>query len=369
MRTMLDEVLSAVDAGAAPPPAALERWAHRLSDPATAAAELTQVRQRLVALRPAASAQIEVILSAVLAHAVHVLTQRAVDDALNDCVTGLPTRRLFERDCRRALAAAARAGRPVSVVMVDVDGLKKINDTHGHAAGDAHLHAVAQALRAVVREGDGAYRVGGDEFVVLLADADRATADLVMRRYAGPPASWGIATADGPEGDADGLLEAADAAMYRVRRQRRRGQAAPVRPRSRSFVLGVAATALATLSTAALVTVTAGSSLPDQPPAPARAAPAAPASPPAPASPLAPPAVVAVAPAPLLQTPSPVAALPVTLPPALPSPSPSPVLVPVPVPVPSAPALPVPAPDPGVVPVVVEETVTLLEETVCSLLC
>ena len=77
---------------------------------------------------------------------------------------------------------AASAGEPFAVLMLDLDGFKSFNDACGHPAGDAFLVAVAGALGGATRAGDRLYRYGGDEFVVILADADRATAHEVAVR-------------------------------------------------------------------------------------------------------------------------------------------------------------------------------------------
>lgn len=85
-----------------------------------------------------------------------------------DDLTQLPRRQLTEDRLTMAIAQARREGTGVGVLMVDLDGFKAINDTHGHAAGDAVLKAVAERLQARLREGDTAGRLGGDEFIVVL---------------------------------------------------------------------------------------------------------------------------------------------------------------------------------------------------------
>lgn len=377
--TFLDTLVSAVDDGAPPARAAVAEWVRALPDTAVSAQELTLVRQRLLALRPSAAEQVDLLLEVVLDAALQHVTERAVDAALSDPVTGLPTRRLFERDCSRALAVAARTARPVSVVMIDVDGLKGVNDTRGHAAGDAHLAAVADALRLIAREGDGVYRIGGDEFAVLLADADRTAADRVISRFSGPSISWGVATS--AEGGADGesLLASADARMYRSRQDHRRAADRPARRHGKAPALAAVAAAVAMLSTGALVTVTAGLTQRGPDTAAAGADPGTAAgerrapreapdrTPELPAEVPAdlPAPVPAPAAIPSQELAVPVVALPVAVPHA-------PVLLPVtPGELPAAPApeLPQPAPDPGVVPTLVDDTVTLLGKTVCGLLC
>jgi diguanylate cyclase (GGDEF)-like protein len=91
--------------------------------------------------------------------------------ALVDDITGLHNRRSFLLLAGQALKEAARARRPVIVLFLDVDHLKAINDTHGHAEGDRALRLVAGALRSACRESDIVGRLSGDEFAILLAEA------------------------------------------------------------------------------------------------------------------------------------------------------------------------------------------------------
>ncbi|MFN4088353.1 MAG: GGDEF domain-containing protein [Alphaproteobacteria bacterium] len=137
-------------------------------------------------------------------------------------------RRAFVRELARAMAAAARYRRPGSVIYVDVNGLKRVNDTHGHAAGDAVLALVAEVLTGNVRKSDVVGRLGGDEFGVVLANADiavaqaktAALADAIGRvpvRWGGTEievsAAAGCYTFQGIE-ELSATLAAADRAMY-----------------------------------------------------------------------------------------------------------------------------------------------------------
>ena len=145
--------------------------------------------------------------------------------ARTDELTGLPNRRALGEEIAHALAAARRSGRPFGIVMVDVDRFKFINDTHGHAVGDAALTAFAQRLSGALREPDRAYRYGGEEFCVLLDDTDlagaRTLAERVRERIAQPfegtmralTASFGV-TAWQPEDTGDTLFRRADRALY-----------------------------------------------------------------------------------------------------------------------------------------------------------
>jgi diguanylate cyclase (GGDEF)-like protein len=96
---------------------------------------------------------------------------RLAEMAISDPLTGLRNHRAFQEDIGRELQRVGRTGIPVALVMVDVDDLKAVNDSHGHQAGDERLQALAEAIRATGRAADAAYRVGGDEFAVILPDA------------------------------------------------------------------------------------------------------------------------------------------------------------------------------------------------------
>ena len=111
-----------------------------------------------------------------------MLYERARELALRDQLTGLHNRRFFDDHLEQVLARADRSGRPVALLVVDLDGLKAINDAGGHPAGDAALRAAADALRASVRTGDLPCRLGGDEFAVILPDADEGAALAVAQR-------------------------------------------------------------------------------------------------------------------------------------------------------------------------------------------
>lgn len=149
--------------------------------------------------------------------------------AHTDSLTGLPNRSLFEDRLERALAAAARKERQLAVLFIDLDKFKEVNDTFGHATGDALLQQTATRLSGCLREMDTVSRLGGDEFTVLLPElADTADADAVAQKIVdaiGQPfaiggktiavtCSVGIALyPDGAE-EASTLVRHADFAMY-----------------------------------------------------------------------------------------------------------------------------------------------------------
>jgi len=159
--------------------------------------------------------------------------QQLAHERLHDALTGLPNRTLFEDRAEHALAWAHRRGGSVAVVFLDIDHFKRINDSLGHAAGDAVLREVGERLRRGVRAADTVSRFGGDEFIVLCEDAgeyDVLRAASRMREELGGPVtvagrrvpvtfSVGVAVhtaGDRPRSAAD-LVRDADTAMYRAK--------------------------------------------------------------------------------------------------------------------------------------------------------
>jgi diguanylate cyclase (GGDEF)-like protein len=104
--------------------------------------------------------------------------------AQTDDLTGLANRRHFRRELEREIAAAHRDREPLSLLLLDLDNFKAINDTHGHERGDAALQTVAASIQERLRPGDLAARVGGDEFVVMLPHTGRAQADALAQGIA-----------------------------------------------------------------------------------------------------------------------------------------------------------------------------------------
>lgn len=133
------------------------------------------------------------------------------EQAMRDGLTGLCNRRYFDETLADHAAAARRYGRELSLVLFDLDDFKQVNDTGGHAAGDAVLKAFADGLRTHAREADIPCRIGGDEFAVILPETGREGAGRFAARFAGlsqHPASAGIAALP-----CDDLFAAADAAL------------------------------------------------------------------------------------------------------------------------------------------------------------
>ena len=181
---------------------------------------LLPTRARLQALRLFANQAVAAVRAA-------DQTVRLRHEATHDTLTGLPNRRAF----RRRLAREIEAGDRFALVLCDMDNLKQVNDTHGHEAGDRALQMLASALRSELRRSDEAYRLGGDEFGVILPEASRLDGERVMRRLrravglgvleTGDPieASFGVAVHQ-PGDHADSLVGRADAALYTAKRQR-----------------------------------------------------------------------------------------------------------------------------------------------------
>ncbi len=176
----------------------------------------------------------------VVALAPILLLQRAlvythlVEAVRTDSKTGLANPAYWRQEAGRAVARAQRVGLAVSVLVVDLDRFKIINDHHGHLAGDAVLAAVADTLRLSVRPGDLVARFGGEEFTVLLVGADRQTGAAVGERIRDQlakmscplpgdgcrvrvTASVGLAVWGEDGLDLEALLGAADAAMYQAK--------------------------------------------------------------------------------------------------------------------------------------------------------
>ncbi|MEZ4335541.1 MAG: diguanylate cyclase [Sandaracinaceae bacterium] len=152
-----------------------------------------------------------------------------------DPLTGIANKRALEELLVRELASAARAARPLSLIMVDIDHFKQVNDTYGHATGDDALRMVGEVLRAGVRAGDLAARYGGEEFAVVLSNteaepamaiAERLRKAIALRSVPTPrgrlrvTASFGVACVT-QRSDRDALFRRADEALYSSKRNGR----------------------------------------------------------------------------------------------------------------------------------------------------
>jgi two-component system cell cycle response regulator len=164
--------------------------------------------------------------------------QMTIEMAITDGLTGLHNRRYLERHLATLVLQAVARGKPLSLLVLDIDFFKTINDTYGHAAGDEVLREFSRRLRKAVRGIDLACRLGGEEFVIAMPDTDAALALLVGERLrqkiAGEPfqvaenpaglavtVSIGVSSLDGTEDTPTALLKRADEALYRAKRDGR----------------------------------------------------------------------------------------------------------------------------------------------------
>jgi two-component system cell cycle response regulator len=164
--------------------------------------------------------------------------QYSMEMALTDPLTGLFNRRYMETHVGTLVERSAARGKSLSLLILDIDYFKSINDNYGHDAGDDVLREFAERLKASIRGIDLACRYGGEEFVVVMPDTDLGVATLVAerirRRIAGEPfpiekgaraievtISVGIAARVGPQDNASQMLKRADEALYRAKRDGR----------------------------------------------------------------------------------------------------------------------------------------------------
>jgi two-component system cell cycle response regulator len=153
--------------------------------------------------------------------------------AVNDSLTGLHVRRYFMVRFQEEVSRTERYEKTLSVVMADLDYFKAVNDTFGHTAGDQVLKAVGEYLHESIRDVDSVGRYGGEEFVMLLPETDKADAHLLSERLRKGIAamelgnlpkitiSMGVATFPEDGRTADELLQKADAALYAAKNKGR----------------------------------------------------------------------------------------------------------------------------------------------------
>ena len=166
--------------------------------------------------------------------ALYAANQRLREQVSHDGLTGALSRAFFEDRAGLELASGFREGGLSSIIMLDVDGLKELNDTHGHAGGDIALRELVQRCKLCLRSGDFIGRLSGDEFAIFLPATDKAKAGEIVQAIreqlqASPvaslgrmvSASFGIATAGGTPLSLSQLLQAADQAMYAEKRAHR----------------------------------------------------------------------------------------------------------------------------------------------------
>ncbi len=171
-----------------------------------------------------AMARLDMVMDWAIGAAATSATENLRHEVFADPLTGLLNRRAFERDIESEIARTRRYGQALSVIVIDLDGLKAVNDQKGHAAGDERLRSLARALCHSLRSTDRAYRVGGDEFVILLPHTGKAVIPTVVARaqeLGAPPFSWGAAAFFDDAADAERLIDLADQRLFEQRRSKR----------------------------------------------------------------------------------------------------------------------------------------------------
>ena len=163
---------------------------------------------------------------------------KSIEMAITDALTGLNNRRYMEMHLASLVEQAAARGKPIAVLIMDIDYFKAVNDSHGHDAGDEVLREFSLRIRKSIRNIDLACRYGGEEFVIVMPETDIAVATMVAerirRRIATEPfaiqqgarklevtISIGIAAIGAPDDTAAAILKRADTALYRAKRDGR----------------------------------------------------------------------------------------------------------------------------------------------------
>lgn len=160
-----------------------------------------------------------------------LMYREAVNASTRDPLTGVNNRSSFHEVLDREVEISRRHGAPLSLIMLDVDRFKSINDRHGHLAGDMALRSIANCMRACIRDSDILFRYGGEEFCIALANTNLAGArnlaervrralEILVVRTSGArlhvTASFGVATL-GADDDAANLVKKADESLYRAK--------------------------------------------------------------------------------------------------------------------------------------------------------
>jgi diguanylate cyclase (GGDEF)-like protein len=175
-----------------------------------------------------------VVLAWALARTLTRLHQRVAAQAVTDPLTGLRNRRYLADALQREVSRSVRFGHPISLIILDVDDFKKINDYYGHVQGDIVLERVADVVREAIRLVDVAARYGGDELAIILVETGREGASILGERLGermretrvplrergsmGVTLSVGVATIPDSAQDLDSLVDAADRALLRAKR-------------------------------------------------------------------------------------------------------------------------------------------------------
>jgi diguanylate cyclase (GGDEF)-like protein len=194
--------------------------------------ELSECLNRAVALK---TALVDVLASAGMFRVPIIIEYDALKElernAVTDALTGLYNRRLFGESFEKELNRARRYGQPLGLVLLDLHRFKEVNDTHGHPRGDEVLRAAAATLKKALRTSDSAFRIGGDEFALLLPQTDAPQAMALSRRVetvfaeslgalevtVGVNMDHGVANFPQDGEHADQLIRVADERLYRLK--------------------------------------------------------------------------------------------------------------------------------------------------------
>jgi diguanylate cyclase (GGDEF)-like protein len=171
------------------------------------------------------------------------LSQRLRNMAYRDAVTGLYNHRYFREQLSHEIERSVRYAQPLSLVLLDMDNFKQINDRHGHLMGDRFLGLVGEVIALQVRSSDIGARYGGDEFVVILPSTTRSDAEAAAEKIAAGVSNcaamtatgetvrlgicFGVATCPSDAKSASDLIEAADARLYESKAKRKAGRNHP----------------------------------------------------------------------------------------------------------------------------------------------
>jgi diguanylate cyclase (GGDEF)-like protein len=176
------------------------------------------------------------LIAAAMSNAVQFETNELYHKATHDALTGLANRALFYDRLRQCLSLARRQSSRLGLLNLDMDGLKPINDTYGHRAGDAAIYETGRRISRISRQSDTVARMGGDEFAIIMTDIDSRDsavhhtdriADEIGRPFSFEDsqlalgASIGLAIFPDDGTEMDSLIEKADQAMYAVKRTRK----------------------------------------------------------------------------------------------------------------------------------------------------
>jgi len=177
---------------------------------------------------PAWNTGLRLLTFLIMTFLITILRTTLEREALNariDPLTGVPNTRAFYEATEVQISLLKRYQRPFSILYLDIDNFKELNDSHGHSAGDSALVALALTLKRNLRTGDTIARLGGDEFAVLLTEADARAAELVSTRIQSAvrqklplTCSIGALTCVSPPSSVDDLVKKVDNLMYEAKR-------------------------------------------------------------------------------------------------------------------------------------------------------